>query len=156
MNANRTIHEPGHSLWLDNIIRGLLTSGTLQRYIDELAVSGLTSNPTIFANAIKQTEDYDEAIQAGGAAAGGGRGSSAPAPPNRRRSGATPTVGNGRREARSAPHAPSARPPWSSTGPDERARQSQYWPGGHPRPRGGGPCPLILLGGAGGASPNVG
>lgn len=64
MNSTRTIHDSGQSLWLDNITRGLLESGTLQRYIDELAVTGLTSNPTIFANAIKFTRDYDAAIAA--------------------------------------------------------------------------------------------
>lgn len=64
MNPTRQIHEAGQSLWLDNITRGLLTSGTLQRYVDELSVTGLTSNPTIFANAIKLTPDYDEAIEA--------------------------------------------------------------------------------------------
>lgn len=63
MNATGTIHEAGQSLWLDTITRGLLSSGTLQRYIDELTVTGLTSNPTIFANAIKHTADYDDAIE---------------------------------------------------------------------------------------------
>jgi transaldolase len=62
MNATRTIHQAGQSLWLDNITRGLLASGTLHRYLDELSVTGLTSNPTIFANAIKHAADYDEAI----------------------------------------------------------------------------------------------
>lgn len=64
MNPTRTIHDSGQSLWLDNITRGLLETGTLQRYIDELAVTGLTSNPAIFANAIKLTRDYDAAIAA--------------------------------------------------------------------------------------------
>ncbi len=64
MNPTRQIHEAGQSLWLDNITRGLLTSGTLRRYVDELSVTGLTSNPTIFANAIKNTDDYDAAIEA--------------------------------------------------------------------------------------------
>ena len=64
MNPTRTIHDAGQSLWLDNITRGLLKSGTLRRYIDELTVTGLTSNPTIFANAIKHTHDYDAAISA--------------------------------------------------------------------------------------------
>jgi transaldolase len=63
MNPTRTIHEAGQSLWLDNITRGLLTSGTLARYIEELSVTGLTSNPTIFDNAITNTHDYDEAIE---------------------------------------------------------------------------------------------
>ena len=57
------LHEMGQSLWLDNITRALLTSGTLSRYISELAVTGLTSNPTIFDLAIKNTGDYDEAIR---------------------------------------------------------------------------------------------
>jgi transaldolase len=52
----------GQSLWLDNITRGLLASGTLQRYILELSITGLTSNPTIFYHAIKNGGDYDEAI----------------------------------------------------------------------------------------------
>lgn len=64
MNPTRTLHDAGQSLWLDNITRGLLTSGTLARYIDELTVTGLTSNPTIFDNAIKNTNDYDDAIEA--------------------------------------------------------------------------------------------
>src|SRR6516162_4925779 len=57
------LHELGQSLWLDNITRSLLTSGTLQRYIAELSVSGLTSNPTIFDNAIGKSDDYDNAIR---------------------------------------------------------------------------------------------
>jgi transaldolase len=52
MNATRQLHDLGQSLWLDNITRGLLTSGTLGRYISEFEVSGLTSNPTIFDHAI--------------------------------------------------------------------------------------------------------
>ena len=63
MNATRQLHAMGQSLWLDNITRGLLTSGTLSRYIGELAVTGLTSNPTIFDNAIKMADFYDEAIR---------------------------------------------------------------------------------------------
>ena len=54
MNATRRLHDLGQSLWLDNITRGLLTSGTLERYIGEFAVTGLTSNPTIFDHAIKE------------------------------------------------------------------------------------------------------
>ena len=53
MKATQALHELGQSLWLDNITRDLLTSGTLKRYIDELSVTGLTSNPTIFDHAIK-------------------------------------------------------------------------------------------------------
>ncbi len=63
MNAAQELHHLGQSLWLDNITRGLLTSGTLRRYIDELSVTGLTSNPTIFDKAIQGTDLYDEAIQ---------------------------------------------------------------------------------------------
>jgi transaldolase len=56
------LHRLGQSLWLDNITRDLLSSGTLQRYIDELSVTGLTSNPTIFEHAITSSSAYDEAI----------------------------------------------------------------------------------------------
>jgi transaldolase len=48
MNATQKLHDLGQSLWLDNITRDLLTSGTLRRYIDQFSVTGLTSNPTIF------------------------------------------------------------------------------------------------------------
>jgi transaldolase len=63
MNATGTLHDRGQSLWLDNITRELLESGTLTRYIDELAVTGLTSNPTIFDHAIKNSSRYDAAIR---------------------------------------------------------------------------------------------
>jgi transaldolase len=63
MNATRQLHDLGQSLWLDNITRGLLTSGTLKRYIRELAVTGLTSNPTIFDHAITNSDFYDTAIR---------------------------------------------------------------------------------------------
>ena len=63
MNATQHLHDLGQSLWLDNITRGLLTSGTLARYIRELSVTGLTSNPTIFEHAIKNSDFYDEAIR---------------------------------------------------------------------------------------------
>jgi transaldolase len=53
MYATQQLHDLGQSLWLDNITRALLTSGTLSRYIRELTVTGLTSNPTIFDEAIK-------------------------------------------------------------------------------------------------------
>jgi transaldolase len=62
MNATKALHDAGQSLWLDNITRELLTSGTLRRYIDEFSVTGLTSNPTIFYNAIKDSTAYDAAI----------------------------------------------------------------------------------------------
>ncbi len=57
------LHDQGQSLWLDNITRELLRSGTLKRYIDELSVTGLTSNPTIFDHAIKNSTSYDAAIR---------------------------------------------------------------------------------------------
>ena len=63
MRATRKLHEMGQSLWLDNITRGLLTSGTLRRYIQEFSITGLTSNPTIFDHAIKNSHDYDDAIR---------------------------------------------------------------------------------------------
>ena len=53
------MHDLGQSLWLDNITRDLLDTGTLKRYIDELSVTGLTSNPTIFDQAIKKSASYD-------------------------------------------------------------------------------------------------
>lgn len=62
MNATRSLAEAGQSIWLDNITRALLTGGTLARYIAELSVTGLTSNPTIFDQAIKTSHDYDAAI----------------------------------------------------------------------------------------------
>jgi transaldolase len=63
MKPTQTLNGLGQSLWLDNITRDLLTSGTLKRYIDELAVTGLTSNPTIFDHAIKASAAYDAAIR---------------------------------------------------------------------------------------------
>jgi transaldolase len=63
MNAPQQLHESGQSLWLDNITRGLLDSGTLERYIKEYAVTGLTSNPTIFEHAIREHDFYDGAIR---------------------------------------------------------------------------------------------
>jgi transaldolase len=63
MNATETLHARGQSLWLDNITRDLLETGTLERYIDELSVTGLTSNPTIFDHAIKNSSAYDAAIR---------------------------------------------------------------------------------------------
>jgi len=63
MKATRMLHELGQSLWLDNITRNLLNTGVLRRYIDELSVTGLTSNPTIFDHAIKNSRDYDDAIK---------------------------------------------------------------------------------------------
>ena len=63
MKATQQLHDLGQSLWLDNITRALLTSGTLSRYIGEFAVTGLTSNPTIFDHAIKNGDFYDDAIR---------------------------------------------------------------------------------------------
>src|SRR6266576_4206576 len=63
MKATETLHERGQSLWLDNITRDLLDSGTLARCINELSVTGLTSNPTIFDHAIKNSSRYDAAIR---------------------------------------------------------------------------------------------
>lgn len=63
MKATKLLHNLGQSLWLDNITRDLLNTGTLKRYIDELSVTGLTSNPTIFDHAIKNSRAYDKAIQ---------------------------------------------------------------------------------------------
>ena len=63
MKATQQLHELGQSLWLDNITRDLLDRGTLARYVDELSVTGLTSNPTIFDQAFKQSSAYDAAIR---------------------------------------------------------------------------------------------
>ena len=63
MKATQLLHNLGQSLWLDNITRDLLNTGTLKRYIDELSVTGLTSNPTIFDHAIKNSSTYDAAIR---------------------------------------------------------------------------------------------
>jgi transaldolase len=62
MNAPQSLHDKGQSLWLDNITRDLLDNGTLKRYIDEWSITGLTSNPTIFDHAIKNSASYDAAI----------------------------------------------------------------------------------------------
>ncbi len=62
-NAPKALNGLGQSLWLDNITRDLLDSGTLKRYIDELSVTGLTSNPTIFDNAISRSAWYDAEIR---------------------------------------------------------------------------------------------
>lgn len=62
MKATQLLHNAGQSIWLDNITRDLLDSGTLKHYIDDLSVTGLTSNPTIFDHAIKNSSAYDAAI----------------------------------------------------------------------------------------------
>jgi transaldolase len=74
MKATQLLHNLGQSLWLDNITRDLLNRGTLQRYIDELSVTGLTSNPTIFDHAIKNSAAYDVAIREGLTKGGTGEG----------------------------------------------------------------------------------
>jgi transaldolase len=63
MKATQILHDLGQSLWLDNITRDLLNSGTLKRYIDDLSVTGLTSNPSIFDHAIKNSATYDPAVR---------------------------------------------------------------------------------------------
>jgi transaldolase len=63
MKPTQQLHDLGQSLWLDNITRTMLSSGTLKRYIDELSITGLTSNPTIFDNAIKKSDAYDDSIR---------------------------------------------------------------------------------------------
>jgi transaldolase len=72
MNSTKTLHDLGQSLWLDNITREILDNGTLRRYIEELSVTGLTSNPTIFDAAIGNTSAYDRGIRekAGGGLSG--------------------------------------------------------------------------------------
>jgi transaldolase len=65
MSPTKRLHDMGQSLWLDNITRDLLSSGTLARYIAELSVTGLTSNPSIFEHALKGSAAYDDAIRAG-------------------------------------------------------------------------------------------
>jgi transaldolase len=63
MRATDLLHNLGQSLWLDNITRDLLDSGTLKRYIDELSITGLTSNPTIFDHAVTHSKSYDSEIR---------------------------------------------------------------------------------------------
>jgi transaldolase len=63
VKGTQALHELGQSLWLDDITRNLLDSGTLKKYIDELSVTGLTSNPTIFDNAIAKSDSYDKEIK---------------------------------------------------------------------------------------------
>jgi len=62
MKPTQQLHDLGQSLWLDNITREILANGTLRRYIDELSITGLTSNPSIFDHAIKNSNFYDDAI----------------------------------------------------------------------------------------------
>ncbi|MGA3062263.1 MAG: transaldolase [Methylocystis sp.] len=63
MKATQVLSDLGQSLWLDNLTRGMLRTGLLQRYIDELSVTGLTSNPTIFDHAIRHGDDFDDEIK---------------------------------------------------------------------------------------------
>jgi transaldolase len=63
MNTTQQLHDLGQSLWLDNITRGLLMDGTLGRYLSDFSITGLTSNPTIFDKAIKDSVFYDDAIR---------------------------------------------------------------------------------------------
>src|SRR5258708_29719789 len=63
MKPTQALHDLGQSLWLDNITRDILDKGTLRRYADELSVTGLTSNPTIFDEAIGGGTAYDEEIR---------------------------------------------------------------------------------------------
>ena len=67
MTATKTLHDLGQSLWLDNITRELLNSGTLQRYIDELSVTGLTSNPNNFRQCDQEQRDLRRRHSAAGA-----------------------------------------------------------------------------------------
>ncbi|MGH8940578.1 MAG: transaldolase family protein, partial [Actinomycetes bacterium] len=62
MNRLHTLHDAGQSIWLDFLRRGLILDGGLARLIGEDGVTGVTSNPTIFARAIGESSDYDEAI----------------------------------------------------------------------------------------------
>jgi transaldolase len=66
MKPTEQLHDLGQSLWLDNITRTMLGDGTLRRYVEELSVTGLTSNPTIFDKAISKGDAYDEQIAAAG------------------------------------------------------------------------------------------
>ncbi|HVG05786.1 MAG TPA: transaldolase [Burkholderiaceae bacterium] len=68
MNKTKGLHDLGQSIWLDNISRQILDDGTLRRYIDHFSVTGLTSNPTIFDEAIGGSDMYDEGIRAKAAA----------------------------------------------------------------------------------------
>jgi transaldolase len=63
MKPTQVLHNKGQSLWLDNITRDILNNGTLEHYIKDLSVTGLTSNPTIFNNAIKNSAAYDSGIR---------------------------------------------------------------------------------------------
>ena len=74
MKPAQALHDLGQSLWLDNVTRELLTSGKLQHYIDDFSVTGLTSNPTIFDRAIRNSAAYDEDIALHAPASSSGEG----------------------------------------------------------------------------------
>ena len=74
MKATQMLHDLGQSLWLDNITRTMLGDGTLEGYIEELSVTGLTSNPSIFDKAISDGDTYNEQIAEVSAAAEAGEG----------------------------------------------------------------------------------
>src|SRR5438105_14925928 len=63
MKPTQQLHDLGQSIWLDHITRALVDDGQLKRYIDEYWVTGLTSNPTIFDQAIKNADSYDASIR---------------------------------------------------------------------------------------------
>jgi transaldolase len=63
VKPTQKLHQAGQSLWLDNITRELLTTGALRSYIDDLGITGLTSNPTIFDHAFSSSDAYDDAIR---------------------------------------------------------------------------------------------
>jgi transaldolase len=63
MKATQVLSDLGQSLWLDNITRKMLKTGVLERYVEEMSVTGLTSNPAIFDHAIRNGDDYDEEIK---------------------------------------------------------------------------------------------
>ena len=63
MKPTKALHDLGQSLWIDDITRDMLDSGTLKKYIDEYSVTGLTSNPTIFDNAISKSDSYDDEVK---------------------------------------------------------------------------------------------
>lgn len=63
MKATQKLHDAGQSLWIDDITRDMLDSGTLKKYIDEFSVTGLTSNPTIFDKAVSKSASYDQGIR---------------------------------------------------------------------------------------------
>ena len=62
-NPAKRLHDAGQSLWLDSISRVMVSSGTLARYVEELAVTGLTSNPTILGHAMAASRDYNASLR---------------------------------------------------------------------------------------------